>query len=119
MMDLNGVDSSGAFPEPFLPADLERLVINTTSGLNELAYLLSEARSKRSKSAWIVPLSRAIARNKKYLRLQRLARNARAAVPGWLRSPAGSLAKRFFAQAGSEERVDPADGDAVAAAKVP
>jgi hypothetical protein len=110
MLDLCGVDRCAAFPEPLSMDDIENLVIRTSGGVNELTYLLREARANHKDAPWIGPLARAVARNRRYLRLQASARSAGEAIPVWLRTRAKTLARRLLVKdpsPGKPERVEP------------
>jgi hypothetical protein len=100
MLDLCGVRGCPAFPGPISADDIHNLVIRTSGGLNELSYLLAEGRASEPGAPWIGPLASAIARNRRYLRLQAAARGAGAAVPAWVRALAAAAAKRLFSQDG-------------------
>jgi hypothetical protein len=109
MLELCGVEACAAFPGTVSPDELGSLVIRTSGGLHELSYLLREARISRPNSPWIGPLSRAVARNRRYLRLQAAAREAGDTIPSWLRAGAGSVAKRIFAQPRPAPTIKPAE----------
>lgn len=107
MLDLCGVHDCPAFPGHVSTEDLDNLTIHTDSGVNELSYLLHEARLTSPRAPWIGPLARAIDRNKRYRRLQDAARKAGSFIPGWLRASAGAVAKHLFAQNGRRKKITP------------
>jgi hypothetical protein len=109
MLFVCGVEHCAAFGAPVSNEDISNLVIRTASGLNELSYLVREAETSHPEAWWIVPVTKAISRNKRYLRLQSAARKAGETIPGWLRTTAGSIAKKLFAQDGRETNPDAPD----------
>ncbi|ACB76539.1 hypothetical protein [Opitutus terrae] len=79
MLRICGVDAPAAFP-PLDLAALDRLVIRTRGGLDEFAYLISEARRRNITEPWVAAAEGAVRRSRRAAWLKARARRA----AGWL-----------------------------------
>ncbi len=107
MLSVTGADDVPAFPHKLTPSVIENMSIPTLGGLHELEYLLSVSANETPRPWWHDALTRAVARNRRYRRLQDFGRKSAHALPSSLRQGLVKVARRILPRIPAAHRPPP------------
>ncbi|HYP15589.1 MAG TPA: hypothetical protein VEQ65_00140 [Opitutus sp.] len=96
MLELVGVRSAEAFPQPLDLAQLDQLVIKGPNALEEQIYLLTEARRLGLNAPWMKPVARSIRRNARRQQLWRTGKAIKGYMPQSVQTALHSLGRRWL-----------------------